>query len=357
MSEQLKTNDEVLSIGIDVSDKKSQICVLSASGEVLEETKIATTKEAIHHYFGRLEPSLVTLETGTHSTWMERLLTELGHWPIVAHARELELITKSYAKTDKRDAEILARLRRADERLLKPVVHRDEVAQLYMTLVVSRDAMVRARTMLVNSLRGSVKYHGGRLRKSSAQAFHNKTWQDVPEHLQKIIAPAYESLAKLTESIKNMKKEIERACEEVFPIAQHLMDIDRVGAITALTFVLVIFDPRRFDNSDSVGAYIGAVPRKDDSGERNPKLRITKAGNGLLRKYLVQCAHQIIGNLGKDCDLKRFGERLVARGGKHAKKIAAVAVARKLAVLMHRLWARGLVYDPFHAAKQQCQAA
>jgi transposase len=114
--------------------------------------------------------------------------------------------------------------------------------------------------------------------------------------------------------------------------------VEGVGTLTALTFVLTLEDPYRFEKSRSVGAYLGLVPATDQSGDRDPQKRISKEGDEMLRKLLVGSAHYILGPLGKDSDLRRHGERIASRGGKNAKKRAAVGVARKLSVLLHRLW-------------------
>ncbi len=127
--------------------------------------------------------------------------------------------------------------------------------------------------------------------------------------------------------------------------------------MTALSFVLVLEDSGRIENSRSVGPFLGLTPKRDQSGQTDKQLRITKAGNAYLRRLLVQCAQYILGEFGPDCDLRRFGLKLAERGGKNAKRRAVVAVARKLAVVMHHLWKVGGDYDPLHQRNRKVSAA
>jgi transposase len=145
--------------------------------------------------------------------------------------------------------------------------------------------------------------------------------------------------------IASFDKALEAQVEKS-PGGQVLTTISGVGALTAMAFVLTLEDPSRFRRGRDVGAYLGLVPKQRQSGDSDPQLRITKAGDGLVRKLLVQCAHHILGPFGVDSDLRRYGLRLAERGGKSAKKKAVVAVARKLSVLMHRMWVTGEVYEP-----------
>jgi transposase len=141
---------------------------------------------------------------------------------------------------------------------------------------------------------------------------------------------------------------IEQLCQEHYPETHHLRQVSGVGPITALAYVLTLDDPDRFRKSREVAPALGLVPKRDQSGDRDPQLRITKTGDSYLRRLLVGSAQYILGPFGPDCDLRRWGLKLAQRGGKNAKKRAVVAVARKLAVLLHHLWVTGEVYDPFY---------
>lgn len=337
-------------VGIDLGDKKSFVCVLDEAGHVIEEATLPTTKTAFAGRFKGVPRMRIAIETGTHSSWVSRLLTECDHEVIVANARKLRLIYENDNKSDRVDAENLARLARVDPKLLSPITHRSAQMQSDMALLLSRDALVRARTALVNQVRGLVKSVGGRIPSCSSEVFAKTAPAYVPKELWPAIAPVLDAIARVNAKARELEKRIEAAAKARYPATQALQQISGVGPITALAFVLTIADPRRFRNSRSVGAYLGLRPRKDESGESDPQLRITKAGNSFVRKLMVQAAHYILGPFGPDTDLRRWGLKLAERGGKNAKKRAVVAVGRKLAVLLHRLWVTGRAYVPLREA-------
>ena len=248
--------------------------------------------------------------------------------------------------TDSMDAEFLARQGRADPKLLHPIRHRGADAQRHLSMLRARDALVSTRTKLINHVRGSVKAMGGRIERCSAEAFDRKAGAQIPAALQVVMEPLLETIGELTKRISSFDRQITAVMDEAYPEARLLQQIRGVGPVTALAFVLLIEDPHRFERSRDVGAYFGLVPRLDDSSDSTPQLRITKTGDKLGRRLLVSAANYILGPFGTECDLRRHGELIAARGGKNARKRAKVAVARKLAVVMHRLWIRGEAYDP-----------
>jgi transposase len=335
-----------LTIGLDLSDKTTEACVLDGAGEVVERFRVRTTTAGLEQALARFEPSRVILEVGTHSPWVSRLVTRLGHETVVANPRRVRLIAQNDSKSDDFDAELLARLGRIDPNLLAPIVHRGEQAQRDLVLLRSRDGLVRARSQLINQVRGFAKSLGARLPGSSAEAFVKR----VGTVATKDLFPGFETMLamieQLTAEIRRLDREIERLCLERYPETRVLRQVKGVGPITALAFVLTLEDPHRFARSRSVGSYLGLRPRQRDSGEQRPQLRITKAGDALLRRLLVTAAHYILGPFGPDTALRRHGLRIADRGSKGAKKRAVVAVARKLAVLLHRLWVTGEVYQP-----------
>ena len=344
--------------GLDLGDRKSQLCVLDReSGDVLEETRLVTSELALRHRFAGVSPLRIALEVGTHSPWISRLLASLGHEVIVANARKLRLIYENRRKDDRVDAEYLARLARVDPRLLSPVRHRGAASQADLAVVRSRAVLVTSRTRLVTHCRGVVKSLGSRLPSCDARSFAAKASAALPEALRPALEPVIEEIARLTLAIGQMDKLIEHLAAERYPETALLSRVRGVGSLTALTYVLTLEEAQRFGRSRTVGAYLGLVPARADSGESRPQLRITKEGDRYLRTLLVQCGHYILGPFGEDCELRQFGERLVERGGKAAKKRAAVAVARKLAVLLHHLWASGEEYDPFHSSGSASRAA
>jgi transposase len=292
----------------------------------------------------------IAIEAGTHSPWVSRLLEECGHEVLVANPRRTRLIYANKRKTDEVDAENLARLARLDPKLLHPLEHRGEESQAHLAIIRSRQALVSTRTQLVNHVRGAVKSFGARLPKCPARSFHKRAAEHIPEALRPALGPILETIGSLTERIRDYERQLETISKESYPETELLRQIEGVGALTALTFVLTLEDPYRFERSRSVGACLGLVPANDQSGDRDPQRRISKEGDELLRKLLVGSAHYILGPFGSDSDLRRYGQKIASRGGKNAKKRAAVAVARKLCVLLHRLWVSAELYDPLYNA-------
>jgi transposase len=350
-----------MTAGLDLGDKYSYLCLVDQhSGEVIEEGRLRTSPEAFRRRFVSEQPMRIAIEAGTHSPWASRLLEECGHEVLVANARKLRLIYANKRKTDEIDAENLARLARLDPKLLYPLKHRGEESQAHMALIRSREALVGTRTQLVNHVRGTVKSFGHRLPKCPARSFHKNAPEHIPEALQPALGPILEQIGSLTERIRDYERRLETIAKDRYPETELLRQVEGIGPLTALTFVLTVEDPYRFEKSRSVGAYLGLVPSTDRSGDRDPQKRISKEGDEMLRRLLVSSAHYILGPFGSDSDLRRHGEKIASRGAKNAKKRAAVAVARKLSVLLHRLWVSGEVYDPLydtHRREQQEEAA
>jgi transposase len=338
-----------MTAGLDLGDKYSYLCLIDTqSGEVVEEGRLRTSPEVFRRRFCSERHLRIATETGTHSPWASRVLEECGHEVLVANARKLRLIYANKRKTDEVDAENLARLARLDPKLLYPLKHRGEESQTHMALIRSRQALVGSRTQLVNHVRGAVKSFGARLPRCPARSFHNKAPEHIPEALWPALGPILQTIGSLTQRIRDYERELETISREHYPETELLRQVEGIGPLTALTFVLTLEDPYRFERSRSVGAYLGLVPARDQSGDRDPQRHISKEGDEMLRKLLVGSSHYILGPFGSDSDLRRHGEKIASRGGKNAKKRAVVAVARKLSVLLHRLWVSGEVYDPLY---------
>ena len=345
----------LMTAGLDIGDKYSYLCLIdSEDGQMIEEGRLRTTPEALRRRFASERPLRIAIEAGTHSPWVSRLLEECGHEVLVANARKTRLIYSNKRKTDQIDAENLARLARLDPRLLYPLKHRGEDAQAHMALIRSRQALVDCRTQLVNHVRGAVKSFGHRLPKCPARSFHKRASEHIPEALWPALGPILEQIGSLTERIRQYDRKLETISKERYPETELLRQVEGIGPLTALTFVLTLEDPYRFEKSRSVGAYLGLVPATDRSGDSDPQKRISKEGDQMLRKLLVGSAHYVLGPFGSDSDLRRHGEKIASRGGKNSKKRAAVAVARKLAVLLHSLWISGEAYEPLRNAHRRC---
>jgi transposase len=346
-----------ITIGLDVSDRFTEACAIDGEGAWVESWRIPTTQAAITKGLSRYPGARVVLEVGCHSPWMSRQLKGAGFEVIVANPRRVRLIAASDKKSDRFDAEQLARLGRIDPDLLSPIVHRGEEAQRDRILLLSRAGMVGARTQLINQARGFAKSLGTRLPSSSSEVFAKRVRAAVSDDLFPGLSTMLGMIEQLTQEIRAMDREVERLCRDRYKETALLRQVSGVGPLTALAFVLTLEDPGRFAKSRAVGAYLGLRPRQRDSGGQRPQLRITKAGDRLLRSLLVSAAQYILGPFGPDTDLRRFGLRLAEHGGKSAKKRAAVAVARKLSILLHRLWVTGEVYEPIGYSEQHNQAA
>lgn len=334
-------------IGMDLGDQKHEVCGLDSAGEIARRDRVVNTAEAITKYFSRLPKGTpVAIEAGTHSGWISRLLEQLGLRVIVAQPRKLRALWSRDRKNDASDAELLARMLRLDPRLLHPIVHRSEEAQIDILSLRSRDALVQTRTKLVNAARGLAKSLGHRLPAASTQSFATKARAALTPELQAALLPLLEVVEALSAQIKALNLHIEEVAQARYPQTARLQAVTGVGGLTSLAFVLTVADPTRFQRSRDVGPYLGLVPKQDQSGSLDKQLHITKAGDGYLRRLLVGSAQYILGPFGPMCGLRSFGLRLAARGGKNAKRRAVVAVARKLAVLLHKLWVSEVAYDP-----------
>jgi len=344
-------------IGMDLGDRSSHYCILNEAGEVIWESKLPTTPKGIEEVFSRIPRSRMALETGTHSPWVSRQLTELGHEVIVAHARNVRLIGESSRKDDRLDARTLARLARIDPGLLSPVRHRSAKAQIHLTVIRARATLVSARTALVNAARGLTKSYGARLPKCGSEQMNREIAQGLSQELREALDPLVAEIESLNERIAEYDRRIEKVAKEVYPEAALLRQVKGVGPLIALTYVLTLDDPHRFRRSRDAGCFLGLRPGRRNSGMSEPQMHISKEGDRYLRTLLVQGAHYILGPFGQDSDLRRWGLKLAKRGGKNAKKRAVVAVARKLAVLLHKLWVSGEVYEPLRNNNHKVVAA
>lgn len=343
------TNDITQVVGMDTGDCYCHLAVLDMeTGEIVERSRVRTVESAVRRRFAGVPRLRIALEVGTHSRWISHLLTQLGHEVIVANARKLRLIYENRNKDDQIDAEYLARLARFDPRLLAPIQHGSAQAYADLAVIRAREMLVRTRTRLILHCQGVAKSSGLTIPGGSTSNFARRLGEVLPDSHRPALGPLLEMLTGLNRQIWAYDSEIERLAARRYPETEVLRQIHGVGPITALAFVLILQDPRRFRRSRDVGAYLGLVPARRESGQSRPQLRIRKEGNRLLRQLLVQCAHYMMGPFGEDCDLRRFGERLKARGGPAAHKRAIVSVARKLCVLLYHLWSTGEVYDPFY---------
>jgi len=330
---------------MDLGDKTHELCMLDAAGEVMERREIPSTRQGLKKALADYPGAVVVVETGTHSRWVNQEAEGLGHKVLVGNARKLRMIWQRSHKSDVRDAEMLARIGRFDPKLLYPIRHRSQGAHLDLELIKARDLLVRSRTNLINHIRSVVKSHGERVAKYSADAFGTKARMSQP--LREGLEPLLQTIRELTKRIKDYEKKISTLAKEKYPEETgRLTQVAGVGSLTALAYVLTLEEPERFWEGRMVGAFLGLVPRRDQSGRSDKQLRITKEGNAYLRRLMVGSAHYILGPFGPQSDLRAYGMRLMERGGKNAKRRAIVAVARKLSVLLYALWVDRTEYEP-----------
>jgi transposase len=334
--------------GLDLGDRTSDLAFFEGD-KVIHET-LPTTLEAIRLRFEGEPPSRIILEAGSQTHWIVWELEKLGHSTIVAHPRHLRAVFAAGQKTDRSDSEWLLRLGASDLGLITPIRVRSRDRQGDLAVLRSRVALSKMRVHAIQAVRGMCKTFGTQLPKCSTASFAKRVATTIPRELYPACQPLLGQIQLLTDSIKRIERAIERVRTTRYPETEALMQIQTVGSITAMTFLLTLQDPKRFPKSRDVGPFLGLVPRKRASGDRDPELGITKTGDVEMRRLLVLRSQFILSSLGEDCDLKRWGLNIAARGGKNAKKRALVAVARRLAVLMHRLWVTGEVYEPLRQA-------
>jgi len=334
----------MIHVGIDVHVKYSQICEISARGRLLSEDRIPTTEAGLRRRFARRDPARILLEAGGSTAWVRRLLQELGHVVVVVHPRQVKLIAQSTLKTDRIDAEILARLSRFDAALLSPVYQRSEAAQLLRTQLGVRSSLVKTRTRLINMVRGTLRAHGHRMGSCTAESFVARFYQiqDLDPDLAAILDPLLETLHEVSQRLRGIDQElVETTRQDELPL--RLQTVPGVGPIVSLAFIAWMDRPERFADSRDVGACLGLRPQVRESGGRTWRGRITREGDREMRRLLVQAAHAAL-SCRQESTLKRWAESLAERSG---RKKATVALARKIAVLLHRLWITGESFRAF----------
>jgi transposase len=342
-------------LGMDVSEKSIELFALSADNKKESKGKIENNPAKIKAFLADVKNTsrlTVALETGTHSPWLSKMLEEHGCKVLVGHARKLRAIWGDDHKCDQRDAEMLARIARMDPKLLHPIKHVSQEVRAEQAVIKARDVLVKTSTMLINHLRGTLRSFGISTSEIPTTSMHSKLMPLIPKDLRPALRGIVKQLKEVRTEIKEYDKKLTELCKK-HKETKILQQLNGVGPVTAITFALIIADPRRFSSAGRVGSYLGLTPKRDQSGEVDKQLGITKSGNGMLRKHLVKSANYIMGPFGVDSELRRYGERIAAKGGKIARRKAKVAVARKLAVTMWRLWINEAEYDPFFKEHQR----
>lgn len=339
------------SIGLDLGDDSSSYCILDGRAQVVREGSIETSRRGLDELMVGQPACRIVLEASRQSHWTSKHLRSLGHEVIVINPRRLQLISESVCKTDRNDARLLARVGRLDVGILQPVHEKSDESLASRMLLRGRSQLVRTRTRIITLVRGSLKVFGIKVPTCSTEVFDDRARRLIPKLLRPALDPLLETLADLKQHIECYDHEIARTSDKRFPQTALFQQIHGVGPLVALSFITAIEDPKRFKSSRTVGAYLGLTPRSYQSGKSDPRLRITKQGDGMLRSLLVTAATHILRRSAPDCDLKRYGKRVSRGGTPRDRGRARIAVARKLACLMHRLWLTGEVYQPLRTTQ------
>ena len=329
-------------IGVDVSDRTSKICVMTKeqNGErkMLVETTCATTRAGFTECFTKFNRQWpVVFETGTHCRWMDKHFKELGFKTIIANPFKVPSITKSNTKNDRNDARELARLAIADVTMLHPIKLRDEPYQQMLRLHHSRNMLIAQRTQTTNQIRGFAKSIGYRIESCSTEKFHTLNKSDWPKELEAVAWPLMDTLELINLKIKAYDAMIKDLAEEpeFKEMVERVRVVYGVGLVGSTVFIAAIGgDPTRFDRARDVGPYLGLTPRQDQSGDTDKQLHMTKSGLEIVRTALIECACVVMQDNAKETDLKLKGLRISMNGGRIARKRAKGAVARSLAVTM-----------------------
>ena len=330
-------------IGIDLGDNTNEVCVLDNKGKALESFRIVNDKDGLLSVFNKYPGSSIAIEAGTHALWIHDLAINHGIKIFVANPRKTYLISSGDRKNDKVDAYLLAKLLRSDSGLLFPVTLRDINTQKDLVLLKNRDFLVRQRGDMIRHIRGIIKPFGLKLPASvTTDNLHETITDFVSKDDFECLAMMVNQIKQLSKDIKKLDKKIKDLISTKYPEAELLQTINGVGPITALTFLLIVGNPQRFSKSRKVGSYLGLVPKQDQSGAIDKSLGITKTGDQMMRRLLVNCSHHILGVFGKDTQLRRHGLKIMGETDNRVrKKKAVIAVARKLAVLMHSMLISG----------------
>ena len=344
-------------IGFDLGAKTSSYSVLGGGGAVVDEGSVPMSPKRVREFFTEQPQSRVVIEASGSSRWTAKIAIELGHEVIIANPRKLHHITKSYTKSDGNDAFRLADLGQVRPRLLSPVRLRSDKAHSGRMHQRVRTQLISNRTALINCVRGCARSLGHALPSCSTRVFYKRARTALPTADLEVLTPLLDQLEALAKQIDSCDQKTKLLGANEFPEAGILRQISGVGPVLSLAFVCSIDEPKAFKNSRSVGAFFGLAPKSRQSGDSSPQLRISKQGDPETRRLLVSAATYILGPFGEDCDLRRYGQRIAASGSQAARAKARIAVARKLAVLLHRLLITGEEYEPQKNSKPQEQVA
>lgn len=332
--------------GIDLASKSSSICIIDPKGKVLRESEVPTETGDFAKELSGFGPLQVILEASPLAEMASRIVEKLGHEPVIVDPRLAKRLMQARKKTDRRDARTLAEIGRSG---WFSAVHRKSAeARELRSLSKARQTVIKNRQGMANTIRGLLRAHGIRLGKVGNGEFE-KAVQEVTRREVPGLEGAMENLLTLWKAAKDAEKQLTREIEtrsKADEVTQRMQDVPGVGPMISVLYRATIDDPHRFQRGEEVADYLGLTPSISQSGEMEFRGRITKEGDNQLRWHLVEGAHVLLTK-GKDCALKRWGLALEKRKGSAKAK---VAVARKLSVLLWRLWKEGESFQAFPKA-------
>jgi len=340
-------------IGIDVHKAQSQVCIVSETGERTEQ-RILTDRVRFGEIFGSRPRARILIEASTESEWVARCLEGLGHEVIVADPNFAPMYaTRSRrVKTDRRDARTLAEASRLGA--YRPAHRTSDSQRLVRADLAVREALVRTRSRYISVVRSLLRREGLRVRSGEAKSFGRRVKElEAPAPLAAALDPLLGVLEEVNQQIDQADRGLARRVRED-PDLRRLTTLPGVGPVTATTFKAVVDDVARFRGASQVSAYLGLVPRERSSGEKQQRGRITKAGNSRARSLLVEAAWLILRSKRSDTlALRTWAERIAARRG---RRIAAVALARRLARILYAMWRDSTGYAPETIRHPQVEA-
>jgi transposase len=320
--------------GIDLASKSSNICVIDQQGKVLRERVIATEAAELNEALAGFDDLTVIIEASPLAETAARVVEDIGKNPVIIDARAAKNLMSSMKMTDRRDAKALAEIGRSG--WYTEVHRKSAMARELRSILGARQTILKTSKMIRSSIQGLLRSHGVKVGQVSEGLFAERVLVLCEEYAPGLKAPLAAMLETWEIAVKKAKA-LKKAVDEMGrddAVSQRLQSIPGIGPLISTAYQATIDDPHRFNRAEEVADYLGLAPRIYQSGEVERRGRITKEGDVLLRWHLVEGAHVLL-TLGRDCALKRWGQSLEERKGPAKAK---VAVARKLAILMWKLW-------------------
>lgn len=329
--------------GFDLAKVSSQVCIRTEDGRLVER-RLKTTRDELTKFFSERPLTRILIEAATESEWVARHLESLGHAVVVADPNFAPMYStlSKKIKTDKRDARALCDA--CERGTYRPAYRSTDSQREVRARLISRETLVQTRTKYISVIRSMLRREGVRARGCAAGAFRRHVEaMSLSEHLRSAIGPLVEVLRVLDEQINRADEQLEEVTKSS-PLIKRLCLIPSVGPVTSITFVALLGECSRFASAKQVRAYLGLVPKEDSSGERKLRGHITKAGNSRMRSLLVEVGWSILSS--KKAQVQGLKQWALSVAQRRGKRVAVVALARKLAGILYAMWRDGTQFDP-----------